>query len=673
MSFAILGRPLRKIGVIGSGQIGPDIALYFAKIFHRFDVPIEIVDISEEALAAGRTKLDRKVDKGVETKAFSPEMAAAMKSSCNFGSDYEALRGADLIVEAATENRDLKQKIFAQVESLVDDTAVLASNSSHLEPEVIFANAKKPERCLVIHYFFPAERNPIVEIVPGAATDPAITADLLKFYEGMGKAPIQVGSRFGYALDPIFEGMFHAAALLVEKGVGTTREVDAVACRAVDLTVGPFTAMNLTGGNPITHPALGVYAEKVMPWFRTTQLLTDAVSSGDAWDVPKRGEKIEIEPEREARIVDALRGAYFGLITEVLDSGIATIADLDMAAEIALDLAPPFQMMNDIGVPESLALVEKYAAEFEGFKVSEKLKQQAAQGKPWEIPTVLRQDVDGVAVLKIRRPKVLNALNESAFDQLEQHCRDIESDASVVGGVITGFGVKAFVSGADVNFLAEIDSAAMGEQTSLGSQRSLAVIENLKKPIVCAMNGFAFGGGNELAMACHGRIARKGLSLLACQPEPNLGIIPGAGATQRLPRWVGWERAAMMLRTGRGISSAEAAEAGLIQREVEGDLVGEAVAIVRAAADGSAPLTPIEAGPIEVPDTLPEVAIGHLSKAVDAIICRAIVEGCGMPLTEGLAFEAKMFGEVCATEDMKIGVQNFLTKGPRSKAEFVHR
>lgn len=670
MKFQVGSRSIGKVGVIGSGQIGPDIALYFAKVFPG--VGIHVVDISTEALDRGQKKLHRKVDKGIESGAFTSEQGGAMKAACHFGTDYSVLSNADFIVEAASENRDLKQKIFAQLETLCDPTTVFASNSSHLEPEVIFAKLKDRSRALVIHYFFPAERNPVVEIVPGADTSPALTASLMRLYEQIGKVPIQVKSRFGYALDPVFEGVFHAAALIVEKGLATTREIDAVSCRALDLTVGPFTAMNLTGGNPITHPALGVYAERVSPWFETTELLTRAVASKEAWDVPQRGEEIRLDDRREERLGNLMRGAFFGLVTEILDSGIASIADLDMATELALDLAPPFRLMNEVGVSESLRLVHDYAKEFPGFRVSQVLRDQAASGKPWTIPTVLRTDVNRVAVLQIRRPKVLNALNEDTFDQIEQHCRAIEADANVLGAVLTGFGVKAFVSGADVNFLAAIESAEQGERTSLGSQRTLNVIENSSKPIVCAMNGFAFGGGNELAMACHARIARKGLKVLGAQPEPNLGIIPGAGATQRLPRWIGIERAADLLRTTRSFSSAEATAWGLVSREVEGDLVAAAVEMVTNAASGKARLKPIERGPLAVPSQLPKVDIGHRSRAVDAILCRAILEGCRLELAQGLAFEAKMFGEVCATRDMRIGVTNFIQNGPRTPAPFVH-
>ncbi|MFQ5653536.1 MAG: 3-hydroxyacyl-CoA dehydrogenase/enoyl-CoA hydratase family protein [Planctomycetota bacterium] len=672
MTAEILGHPIRKIGIIGSGQIGPDIALHFAKVFHRDRLPVVVVDVSKEALEKGQKKLHKKVDRGIKSGAFSADMGQAMKESCLFTDSYEELRGVDLVIEAATEDAGLKGRIFQQVAGLASEGAFLASNSSHLEPEVIFADFADRSRTMVIHYFFPAERNPVVEVVPGADTDPQVAAAMLSFYESIGKVPIGVKSRYGYAIDPIFEGIFEAAALLVEEGAGTTREVDAVACRALGLTVGPFTAMNLTGGNPITQHGLGIMHEKVMPWFRSPGILDEAMKSGEPWETPKRGETVDVDPEREKRIQDAMRGAYFGLAGEILDSGIVGLADLEMAVEIALDLTPPLRLMNDLGVGASLELVERYAAAHDGFKVPECVREQAAKRKPWRVPVVLREDRGDVAVVTIRRPKVLNALSEQAFEQLEEHFEAIKNDPAIAGAVLTGFGVKAFVSGADVNFLARIDSPEMGERTSLASLRSLAVIENLGKPVVCALNGYAFGGGNELAMACTARIARKGLKVLAGQPEPNLGIIPGAGATQRLPRLVGIERAAELLRTGRSVSSAEALRIGLISREIEGDLVGEAVSMARAAASGESPLPAIQRGPLQVGEKLPQVDLGHLSKAVDAILCRAILEGCRLPLEEGLALEAKMFGEVCKTRDMRIGIENFIKNGPRARAEFVH-
>jgi len=663
---------IEKIGVIGSGNIGPDIALYFAKAMHGHDVPVVVVDVSPEALERGRAKLEQKIGKGRESGAFTPEAAAGMLAGVRFTSDYDALQGASLVVEAATENLEVKRLIFAQLETVCGPLAILASNSSHIEPEAIFAGLARPDRSIVIHYFFPAERNPLVEIVSGQATDPALARRLMGFYEAIGKVPIEVGSRYGYAVNPIFEGLFLAAALAVEAGLGTTKEVDAVARRALGLGVGPFTAMNLTGGNPITSHALDEMT-RFGPWWRTPQLMKDAMASKQAWDVPRRDEKIEVTPEREQLIGDTMRGAYFGLAGQIVDTGITSLADLELGVETGLVMKPPFEYMNALGVEQALALVRAYAAGHDGFAVPKCLEAQAKAGKPFRIDLVLRRDEGDVAVLTIRRPKVLNALSDEVYAQLGDHFAALRDDPKVAAVVLTGFGPKAFVSGADVGFLGRIASPAEGVATSERSKEPGNLLERMGKPSVCALNGMALGGGNEIAMCCTARIVRKGLSMAVAQPEPNLGIVPGAGATQRLPRLVGVEKAAVMLRTGRPLSGKDAVAAGLIREEVEGDLVAAAVALARAAAKGEVSLKPIDPNPLATPDELPAVELGYLSRAIDALICRAIVEGCRKPLYEGLKFESEMFGACCGTEDMRIGVANFIKNGPRAKAEFVNR
>ncbi|MDE0961314.1 MAG: 3-hydroxyacyl-CoA dehydrogenase/enoyl-CoA hydratase family protein [Planctomycetota bacterium] len=675
LGIQIQGRPVTRIGIIGSGQIGPDIALHFSKVFTPLGAPIVVIDIDDVALEKGRKKLDRKIDKGIEFRAFGAEQGQAMKDNVLFTSDYDQLKGCDLVVEAATEDKNLKARIFTQIAELVPAHAVLCSNSSHLEPEVIFEGLENRSRTMVVHYFFPAERNPIVEIVPGADTSSALANDMMGFYEAIGKIPIRVGSRYGYALDPVFEGMFLASALLAEQGIASSKEIDQVACDVLGYTVGPFTAMNLTGGNPITAVGLDHYNEKIHRWYHTPEILRRAVADETSWEVPGRGEKIEVPQETFLRVRDALLGSFFGIVGEIVDSGISSIEDMDMAVEMALDMKAPFRLMNSIGVQSALELVQQYSADHPEFPIPDCISKQAEAGQPFQISTVLRQDVDGIAHLLIRRPKQLNALNNSAFDQIEKHFLDIASDDEVVGVVLSGFGIKAFVSGADVPFLAQIESSAMGEATSRGSQKSIQTIEDCPKPVICALNGLAFGGGNEIAMACNARIARANQRILVGQPEVNLGIIPGAGGTQRLPRWVGVEKAAELMRTGRPVSSAEALAIGLIQEEVDGDpraLRHRAVELIRAHLAGEPTLPSIQRGPIETPDTLPEVDLGHLSRQVDAVLQKAIVEGCRLPLKEGIALEARYFGEVCGTQDMRIGVSNFLENGPRTPAKFVH-
>lgn len=205
-----------------------------------------------------------------------------------------------------------------------------------------------------------------------------------------------------------------------------------------------------------------------------------------------------------------------------------------------------------------------------------------------------------MALVKIRRPNVLNALNKEVLDQLFEIFTNIQKDPKIRGAVLTGFGTRAFVSGADIGMLAALKTPEEAEAGCLKDQVPLALIENLGKPVVCAMNGLAFGGGNELSMVCTARIAKKGQKVFVAQPEPRLGIIPGIGGTQRLPRLVGIERAWTILRSANPISSAQAKEIGLIHEEVEGDLIEAAMDWVDKILSGKVRIPPIKKDPIQI-------------------------------------------------------------------------
>ena len=412
MPLTMFGRTIRKVGVIGSGNIGPDIALHFSQTLHAYHVPVVVVDIVQSALDAGSKKAGSKMAKAAEKKIFKKEEADAIFRNMTFTTDYGRLSDADLVIEAAFERVDVKMKIFAQLEETCPKTAILASNSSHMTPEDIFPNMKDKSRCLVLHYFFPAERNILLEIVPARETAPALVDYFMKLYELIGKAPIRVKSRFGFAVNPFFEGIFLAGALIAEKGLATVKQTDAIIQKALGMGVGPFTGHNLTGGNPITQHGLQIYTSVIGPWWRSPKILDDQVKSGKPWETPARGETVEYTPEVYEAVSSRIMGAYFGIACEIVESGVSNIGDVDLGIDVGLVMTPPFEMMNKIGIKKSLERVEAYAKENPGFKVSEMLKKQAASGKPWTIPVVIREDKGDMALVKIRRPKVLNALNE---------------------------------------------------------------------------------------------------------------------------------------------------------------------------------------------------------------------------------------------------------------------
>jgi enoyl-CoA hydratase len=243
---------------------------------------------------------------------------------------------------------------------------------------------------------------------------------------------------------------------------------------------------------------------------------------------------------------------------------------------------------------------------------------------------------DGVATLTVNRPDKLNALNDQVVGQLHQAAQLLKDDGEVRGVILTGAGPKAFIAGADIADLAK-QGVLQGRERSLSGQQMLRAFEAMGKPVVAAVNGYCLGGGCELAMACHVRIASENAKF--GQPEVKLGIIPGYGGTQRLPRIVGRGNALHLLLTGEQITAQEALRIGLVSKVVPADqLAAEADKTVR---------TILANGPVALKLTM-----------------EAMDRGLDMTLDEGLSLEADLFGLVAATDDMKEGLTAFLEKRP---------
>ena len=247
----------------------------------------------------------------------------------------------------------------------------------------------------------------------------------------------------------------------------------------------------------------------------------------------------------------------------------------------------------------------------------------------------LTYDHDGATVvLTINRPRVLNALNRETIDELRVAVLRAKQDAQVRAVILTGAGEKSFVAGADINELA-VNSPAQGKEHALYGQHIFDLIENLGKPVIAAINGYALGGGCELAMACTIRVASETARL--GQPEINLGIIPGYAATQRLPRLVGKGIALDLLLSGRQITAQEALQIGLVTRVV---------------------------APAELMTEARRIATELSSKAPIAVqyIIEAVNRGLEQPFDKAQFLEATLFGLVASTKDMREGTSAFLEK-----------
>ena len=260
----------------------------------------------------------------------------------------------------------------------------------------------------------------------------------------------------------------------------------------------------------------------------------------------------------------------------------------------------------------------------------------SSAGVAFTLENLLYEKKGAITYVTLNRPKVLNALNQRTWENLRTACEDARDDAAVRGVILTGAGDKAFIAGADISELAQV-TAVEAEKSSSYGQEVLNLIEHLGKPVIAAVNGYALGGGCETAMACTIRVAVEHAKF--GQPEVTLGLIPGGGGTQRLPRLVGKGRALQLILSGGMISAQEAYRIGLVNEVVPAaELITRAEAILQ-----------------QIFANAP-IAVQYSLEAVN--------KGLETSLAEGLALEASLFGLCAGTEDKKEGTQAFLQKRP---------
>ncbi|MBT3789540.1 MAG: 3-hydroxyacyl-CoA dehydrogenase/enoyl-CoA hydratase family protein [Alphaproteobacteria bacterium] len=649
-----------SVAIIGAGTIGPDIGYYLKSALP--DLELVLIDINEQALENALGRIENYVEKGLARKKLSPAIAHKVKSNIVTSTDYQALAHCDWVLEAATENLDLKKKIFSDVEALVRSDALITSNTSSLPADRLFSHLEHPERTTVTHFFAPAFKNPAVEVVEWAKSDDDLVDYIRWFFYQTGKVPMVTDDAVCFMLDRIFDNWCNEAALLLD--VAKPSEIDSVTTEFVH--AGPFFVLNMANGNPIIVETNTLQMEEEGEHYRPADIFN---TISERWETIPPGAGVEVDADKSRIIRDRMLGILFSQTVDILDRNIGDAADLDLGCVLALGFKKgPIELMKEMGEAE----VQRIMAEFAVWK-SGMPQPQNAIASYWDYNRyILVSEVDGVLVITLRRPDAMNALHDDMTDEILQVIQANETREDIKGFVITGYGTAAFCAGADIGrFPTMLGDKEQSIEYSRSCSRLLVHLDQMTKPVVAALNGLALGGGLELATRCHALI---GVSSAWMQlPEITLGIVPGIGAMV-IP-YRRWPDAAdtfhgMLLQANK-LTASQAVEIGMLHSVVEdpANLISEAAALVKTLkADGSH----ISGAPVrisELPEGVTMSSSGQvLSQEIIGIVSKAVIDAAAATsLNDALETGYAAFGDSACTAAAKEGISAF---GERRQPDF---
>jgi enoyl-CoA hydratase/3-hydroxyacyl-CoA dehydrogenase len=628
---------IKKVGVVGCGLMGAGIAQVAAQA--GYDTIVR--ELNEELLEKGLGRISAFLDKGVERKKMSQAKRDTTWAHLSGTTELADLADCDLVIEAVFEDMKIKQELFRELDGICHEGTILASNTSSLSIAEMAAATGRPERVGGLHYFYPPVINQLLEVIATEQTAPEVMEALLVFARAAGKVPIVAKDAPAFAVNRFFLPWLNEATRMLDEGLANIPTIDEAACETFHIGMGPFALMNATGVPTAYHTISSLAARLSAPksqmlgdYYPPTAVLAAQFEAGQPWDLEG-----EVDESAKAAVGERLLGVVFGAAARLVEEGVATVEDTDRGAMVGLRWARgPFGMMNNLGLDRALELVEQLAARYDSFTVPELLRRQAASGQPWTLRDVKLEVADGIATIIMNRPEAMNALNEKVLRELKETIAQVRDDPAVRVVMITGEG-PAFVAGADIRAMMTKNLIEIREFTRFG-HGVMNDIERLEKPVIAVINGFALGGGLELALACDIRLAsteaRMGF------PEVGLGILPGFGGTQRTTRLIGKGRACELIFTGDQISAEEAASIGLVNRVVSPQqLMAEAQRLAKRIA---------RQGP---------VAVGRAKAAIN--------QALRTDLDAGLAFELEAVTLTFGTEDQDEGMTAFLE---RRKPEF---
>jgi enoyl-CoA hydratase/3-hydroxyacyl-CoA dehydrogenase len=553
-------RSLTTVGVVGAGTMGSAIAQHFA----MKGLNVVLIDRTDEIVVRGLGHIQKSLDEAKERRIVSDEEYGKVLTRLSCSTRMADLAKVPLVIEAVFEDLEVKKQLFKDLESVVADDCILASNTSSFLVTDIARDLKRPNRVIGVHYFYHAAKNKLVEIIPGENTDPEIVRDLDNFYARYGKIPIIVKDAPGFAVNRFFVPWLNEAARLLEEGLGSIPFIDRTACEVFGIGMGPFALMNATGVPIAQHAAQGL-ADKLGAFYAPAEILCQQVASGKDWDLNDdtvRGDG----NNNEALIKQRLVGAALGIAAQMVSDGVvdATSADLGARTGLRWPLGP-FELMNKLGVDSVKRMV---ASVFEPWNMAIPEFPFSTGGNVL-LEWVQAKTFGKSGFIIFNMPDRMNALGEEVMAQVNTCFESLNTRPDIEKIFILGKG-KAFIAGANIKFfldaMAAHDLTRIQKFTEFG-QTVLDKISRSDKTTYAYLDGLALGGGLELALACDFRIATRNTTVAF--PETGIGIYPGLGGTQRTPRLIGKALAKEMIATGQFVRAEKALAFGLVDAVIE--------------------------------------------------------------------------------------------------------
>ena len=561
-------QPIQRVAIVGAGNMGSGIAQKTAQ--EEFDV--QMVDREQQWVDRGQGIIRDFLSEAVERRIFSPAQVEAIQGRITGVVGVEnTASDTDLVIEAVFEDFDIKTAVFNTLDKACGPDTILASNTSSLSVNALAEATGRADRFVGLHFFYHPAKNRLVEVIPAESSSPETVEKVVQYCKMLGKVVIVCADRPGFVVNRFFVPWLNEACLLLEEGVATAAQIDAAACKAFRIGLGPFGLMNLTGPPIALHSTDYLSEQLHTPRYNGAQNLRDLIDANEHWSI--EGEE-SYSDAQFATISERLYGVVFGVAAQIVDEGVCSMEDVDRGAKVGLRWARgPFELMNKVGVAASCRMAHSYAdlaAESDPSRAWNVPNFFIEQGdEDWSFSTVDTSIDNGIATVTINRPEAMNALNETVISQLGVALDKVNANDSVHTIVLDGAG-KAFVAGADVKFFVDkIRADAIPDIVEFTTNGHIVLnkLESSSKTTVALTTGLALGGGLELALACDYRIGTRRTQFRF--PETSIGIYPGLGGSQRPARISGIPAARWAVLAGNFMDATTAADLGLLTHLVD--------------------------------------------------------------------------------------------------------